>query len=170
MDDIAIETAADAKLAEIERRVQALETKVAALPDAQKIEEHVTEWVKASLPQPVDPTAAPSFKDISLPIPNVESLVTTARTTWAVLEMLAEIKLLLWMLVDRRYHMGWLTRIVTIGLLLAILVSHWWIPFAGYDNFVSRLIDKAGDLVLGLILFMLLSYETRRYKEWRKGR
>ncbi len=155
----------DPKLDDLERRVQTLETKVAALRDAREIDERI----KANQP-PVDSAGPPSFKDIELPIANVQTVVATARTTWALVEMLAEIKTLLWMFVDRRYHMGWLTRLVAIGLMIAILVSHWWVPFGGYDNVASRLIDKCADLVLGLVLFMFLSFETRRYKEWRSKR
>lgn len=157
MNDIA----ADSKLDDLERRVQALETKVSTLPDAKQIDEQI----QANLPPP-----APSFKDIALPIPNVDTLVTTARTTWAIFEMFADIKAMLWMLVDRRYHMGWITRLLTIVLVVAIFLSPWWAPFAGYDNFISRIVDKAIDLVLGLVLFTVLFFETRRYKEWRKGR
>jgi hypothetical protein len=166
-------TAVERALAELERRVQTLETRVAALPDATKLEEHVTERVKASLPPPppaYDPTKLPSFKDIALPIPSVQTLVDTAKTTWTLLEMIGELKMLFWMLVDRRYHMAWLTRVITIVLLGAILLSHWWVPLASYDNPVSRIWDKAVDLLIGVLLFMILNFETRRYKEWRSKR
>ncbi|MBI3822139.1 MAG: hypothetical protein HY289_05595, partial [Planctomycetes bacterium] len=149
-----------------QRRVEALESKVASLPDARQIDERI----KANLPPPVDPTQPPTFKDLALPIPDVDTIVSTARTTWALVEVFAEIKLMLWMLLDRRYHMGWLTRLAAIGLVIAFMLSYLWVPFGGYDNFVSRMIGQAGDLVLGLILFMVLMFETRRYKEWRKGR
>jgi hypothetical protein len=156
-------------LAELERRVQTLEAKVAALPDPWQFEERITQRVKANLP-PVDPTQAPSFKDIELPIPNVQAVVATAKTTWALFGMLSELKMLLWTLLDRRYHVAWITRVITIGLLIMILTSHWWAPLATFDNAISHLWDKVIDLVLGLILFMVLSFETRRYKEWRSKR
>ena len=166
MSDIAFDSATDSKLAELERRVETLETKVAALPDAKQIEDRV----KASLPPPVDPTAPPSFKDIALPIPNVDMIVSTAKTTWTIVEVFGELKTLLWMLIDRRYHMGWLTRVVTIVLLMVILVSHFIWPFARWDMVLSPVWDKLIDLVLGLILFMFLHFEMRRYKEWRGQR
>ena len=160
-------------LADLEHRVQTLETRVAALPDSRQIEERVTERVKASIPPSapsVDPSQAPSLKDISLPIPNMQAIVSTAKTTWALLEMMAELKLLFWMLVDRRYHMGWLTRVITIGLVALILLSHFLTPFAKIDNFVSPIWDKFVDLFLGVVLFTLLNIETRRYKQWRNIR
>lgn len=145
------EVVPDSKLTDLERRVDALEAKV------------------SSLPPPVDPTQAPSLKDISLPIPNVDTIVSTAKTTWALVEVFADIKLMLWMLVDRRYHMGWMTRLAVIGLVIAYALSYVWAPLAGYDNFVSRMIDKGVGLVICLILFVFLMFETRRYKAWRGG-
>ena len=169
MSDIAVESAVDAKLAELERRVDALETKDSALPDAQKIEEHVTERIQAKMPLPVDPTLAPSFKDIEIPIPSVQSVVQTAKTTWLLLEILAELRMLFWTLFDRRYHMAWITRVITLVLLALILTSTWWVPFAKVD-YIGALVDKIADLILGLILFLVLGFEVRRYKEWRSLR
>lgn len=163
-------------VAMLEQRVSVLENRVAALPalpDALQMQEHVIAQVKARLPPPpppIDPSQAPSMRDISLPIPSVQALVDTARTTWSFFEMLNDLKILFWTLVDRRYHMAWLTRVLTIGLLLAILTSHWWAPFASYDNTISRVWDKCIDLFLCLILFMILKFEARRYQEWRYRR
>ena len=160
-------------LAELERRVLALEAKVAAIPDPQQLEERVTQNVKAGLPPPpppVDPTRPPSFRDIEIPMPSVQTVVSTAKATWMLFEMVRELKMLFWMLFDRRYHMAWITRIVCIVLLLLILFSPWWVPLAGADNIASRIWDKVADVFLGLVLFTILSFETRRYKEWRQGR
>jgi len=159
-------------LAELERRVVALEAKVAVIPDSKQLEERVTEKVKASLPPPVaqiDPTRAPGFKDIEIPIPSVQTVVATAKTTWMIFEMFAELRMLFWTLFDRRYHMAWITRFTTIALLILIITSQWWVPLAKVD-YIGGLLDKIADLVLGLILFMVLSFETRRYKEWRSKR
>ena len=84
--------------------------------------------------------------------------------------ILDEMKTFLWMLFDRRYHMGWLTRLITIGLVVFILLSHFIWPFARWDMVISPVWDKLIDLVLGLILFMFLHFEMRRYKEWRGQR
>jgi hypothetical protein len=157
-------------LAALERRVQALEAKVAALPDPRQTEERITERVKANLPPPVDPTFAPSFKDIALPIPSVQTVVAGAKTTWALVAMFNELKMLFWTLLDRRYHMAWITRVIAIVLLPTILLSHFLLPFARLDTVVSPIWDKLVDLFVGLILFMVLSFETRRYKEWRGKR
>jgi hypothetical protein len=160
-DDIAV----DGKLADIEARVLALETKVASLPDAIQLEERI----RANLPPPVDPSKAPSFKDIELPIPNIQTVVATAKGTWAFFEMLNEVKLLFWTLFDRRYHMAWLTRIVTILLLAAIMTSQLWLPFA-FDNFLGHTWEKGINLLISFLLFLVLHYEMRRYQEWRSRR
>ena len=171
MNDLIPDGAAQSTtLAELERRVQALESKVAAIPDSQQIEERVTERVKANLPPPVDPTQPLSLKDVTLPIPNLETVLATARTTWGLIELFGEMKSLLWMLIDRRYHMGWLTRVITLVLLVGILFSHFIWPFARIDMVFSPIWDKLIDLVLGMILFMVLHFETRRYKEWSSKR
>ena len=157
-------------LALLEQRILALEAKVATIPDTQQIEERVAAQVKANLPPPVDPTHSLSFKDVTLPMPSVETLVSTAKATWAILDMLGELKMLVWMLIDRRYHMGWLTRVITIVLVVGILGSHFLWPFARLDTIFSPIWDKMIDLVAGLILFMMLHFEMRRYKDWGSKR
>ena len=177
MNDLVAESPPDANavshaLADLDRRVQSLETKVAALPDEKQIEDRVTEKVKAGLPPPpppVDPTAAPSFRDFEIPIPNMQTVVATAKTTWMFFEMLGELKMLFWTLFDRRYHMAWITRFVTIVLLILIVTAEWWVPFARID-YLGWVVTKIAEFVLGLILFLVLSFETRRYKEWRSKR
>jgi hypothetical protein len=154
-------------LEQLAQRVQKLETTVAALPDARQIEDRVTTRVKASIPPPPPVNEPPSFKDIALPIPSVPTMVATAKTTWALFEMLAELRLLLWMLVDRRYHMAWLTRVIAIVLLAAIMTTHYWLPFAAVA-IVGPLWEKVINLGLALVMFMMLHYEMRRYQQWRQ--
>ncbi|MSU77687.1 MAG: hypothetical protein EXS16_06285 [Gemmataceae bacterium] len=164
MNDIAIESTTDAKFAELERRVLTLETKVALMPSVEQIETRITEQVKAMPPPPVEPPTLPSFKDISVPIPSLQALVNTAKTTWTLIEMFNELKMLFWTLFDRRYHMAWATRVIVIVLLVAILLSSWW-PFA-FDNTIGRLLEKIVNLLLGFVMFFILHIEMRRYQEW----
>ncbi len=154
----------ETRIAELENRVRTLETKVAALPSVEQIETRITEQVKA-MPPPVEPPVMPSFKDISIPIPSLNTLVNTARTTWTLIEMLNELKMLFWTLFDRRYHMAWATRVIVTVLLVAILLSHWWLPFA-FDNVIGRLWEKVINLLLGFVMFFILHFEMRRYQEW----
>jgi hypothetical protein len=153
-------------LAQLEQRVRALETKVAAIPDAKQIEERVTAQVKATLPPPIDPTQAPSFKDIEFPIPDVQTIVSAAKAGWTMFAVLRELNMLFWTLFDRRYHMAWITRIVTIGLLALIFTSQLWLPLA-FDNIVGRIWEKIIILVIAFIMFFVLHFEMRRYQDWR---
>ena len=159
MNDIATD------LADLERRVRALETKVASLPDAKQIDERI----QANLPPSADPSQAPSLKDLSLPIPSVDAIVSTAKTTWTLFAMFNELKMLFWTLFDRRYHMAWLTRVIAIVLLVLIVTSHWWLPLA-FDNVIGHTWEKAVDLMLAFVMFFVLHFEMRRYQEWRSKR
>ena len=62
------------------------------------------------------------------------------------------------MLLDRHYHMAWLTRTLVVLLLIGILTSGLWLNW----------LDKVFDLVLAGMLFLALFCETRRYKAWRE--
>jgi hypothetical protein len=176
MSDIVTQIAPDPSsnghvLADLERRVLILEAKVATLPDSQQIEERVTERVKAGMPPPpppIDPSQAPGFRDIEIPIPSVQNVVAAAKTGWAIWEMFGEMKALFWTLFDRRYHVAWITRFITIGLVILILISEWWVPLARVE-YIGPVVNKIADLLLCLIMFTVLSLETRRYKEWRGG-
>lgn len=160
-------------LAELERRVLALESKVATIPDSKQLEDRVTQNIKAGLPPsppPVDPTKPPSFRDIEIPMPSVQTVVETARATWSVVEMLNELRMLFWTLFDRRYHMAWITRFFALAIFVMVMTSDYWFPLATYDNLASRLWDKVVNVVFCLVLFLVLSFETRRYRAWRQSR
>jgi hypothetical protein len=160
-------------LGELETRVKSLEGTVATLQDTKQLEERITEKVAAKIPKPepaFDHAGPPTLRDIALPIPDARSLLQAAQSTWTFFEMLGEIKTMLWMLLDRRYSMAWPTRFTAVLLLFFIVTSHWWIPIAGWDNFVGRTFDKFLDLALALVLFLFLSFESRRYKSWMKQR
>ncbi len=147
----------------------ALETKVAAMPSVADIDTRITEQVKANPPPPVKLPAMPSLQDFTVPLPSYQSLADTARTTWTLFAMFNELKLLFWTLFDRRYHMAWATRLIVGVILLAIVFSHWWLPFA-FDNIVGRLWEKTINLLLSFVVFFLLHYEMRRYQEWLSRR
>jgi hypothetical protein len=156
-------------LADLQRRVQTLESKVAAIPDTQQIEERITERVQAKLPPPAESTFAPTFKDVAIPIPDLQTVVTGAKTSWLFFETLGEFKILFWTLFDRRYHTAWITRLVTIALLALIFTSQYWLPLT-FDNIIGRTWEKLINLVFAALIFFMLSFEMRRYREWRKGR
>jgi len=73
------------------------------------------------------------------------------------------------MLLNRHYHMAWITRILVFVLLAAIFTSDWWFPLS-FNNWVGHLVDKLFDLVMAGVLLVALFCETRRHKEWRARR
>jgi hypothetical protein len=87
-------------------------------------------------------------------------------SSWLALDMLYELFNVGRMLVDRQYHMAWVTRLLVILVTSAILTSGFWFPLA-WDNWVGHLLDKLFDLLLAAVLFLALYCETKRYKEWR---
>ncbi len=158
-------------LGELEARVQSLEGTVATLQDTRQLEERITAKVAAQLPKapPPDHAGPPTLSDITIPMPDVNTLLNAAKNTWMVIELLVELKTLLWMLVDRRYHMAWFTRFWAMVLLVMILTSQWWFPLA-FDNLVGHFLEKLLNLFLGLIMFLTLHYEMGRYRTWLKKR
>jgi hypothetical protein len=86
------------------------------------------------------------------------------RRTWLLLDTLAELRAILRMFVDPRYHMslfGWLTPLL---LAVAMLTSGWWLPLAAVPG-VGWLLDKLVDLAICFVLFKVLGHEARRYRE-----
>ena len=69
-----------------------------------------------------------------------------------ILEMVAEMKMLFWTLFDRRYHMAWLTRFITLGLLVMLFM----IRISGFrwrriDNILSRVLGQVRQPVRGFL-------------------
>jgi hypothetical protein len=105
---------------------------------------------------------APGLKPAAEPAPSL--VPAGVRRTWVLLDALAELRAILRMFVDPRYHMslfGWLTPLV---LAVAILTSGWWLPLAAVPG-VGWLLDKIVDLFLAFVLFKVLGHEARRYRE-----
>src|SRR5205823_6397063 len=92
------------------------------------------------------------------------TLRQVAHSSWLIFDVLRELVTVGRMLLDRRYHMAWVTRILVIVFTSAILTSGWWFPLA-FDNWFGHIVDKLFDLVLAGALFLALFCETRRYKE-----
>jgi hypothetical protein len=79
-------------------------------------------------------------------------------------DLLIEARVIVRMYVDPRYRMSWWGRLALV-LLIAFVLTRLWVPFASLALFGISPIEKAADLVLGFILFKLLGYEVRRYRE-----
>ena len=86
------------------------------------------------------------------------------RRTWILLDALTELRAMYWMFFDPRYRLSWTARLGPLVILGLILTSGFWMPATGLP-YIGLVIDKLVDLVLAYVLFKLLSYEARRYRE-----
>jgi hypothetical protein len=85
------------------------------------------------------------------------------------LDVLNELRVLLRMLVDPRYHLTWLGRVAPLVVLILIWLSDWdklaflfpWnlIPILGYY------VNKLFQIVLLFIIFKVLTKEVERYRQ-----
>jgi hypothetical protein len=162
-------------LHELEDRVRALETTVAALGDTRQMEERVTERVSAQLPR-VDAAAVvaalatqplpPAVKTLVGAATHPSTLKQVAQSSWLAFDMVQELVSVGRMLLDRRYHTAWITRFFVIVFAIAIFTSGLWVPLNS-ATVIGPVIEKLVNLLLGVVLFLALVCETRRYKAWR---
>lgn len=152
-------------LAELEQRVQTLEATVAQLRDTRQLEERITERIATQLPPPPEPAPTPPLELIG----RASTLQTAVESSWLLVELAGELRGMFAMLFDGRYHMAWVTRVTSIVLVVALLTSSWWFPLSLLPM-IGGYVDKLLDLALALVLFVLLTRETRRYRDWRASR
>ncbi|MCI0682845.1 MAG: hypothetical protein L0Y71_12150 [Gemmataceae bacterium] len=94
-----------------------------------------------------------------------------AWSSWLLIEMFREAKLLVRMIFDHRYHMAWTTRIIALILFPAIVLAHWWVPLLFFwfppiwFNVTREVCVNLVNLALAFALFKALNRETRRYQE-----
>jgi hypothetical protein len=184
MSHVAEDHPAGQPLLPLEERVRMLESAVAALQDTHALEYRLAERLgqqmqaavtseaerlaetrlqagssaAEAVPQPV-PQAVPLGMPFSLRAKFVDLpllLVEICREAVAIFRMFF----------DLHYKVAWSTRLLTIILLPAILLSAWWAPLA-HLPVVGEIVDKLVDLVLAFVMFKALSREARRYMESR---
>jgi hypothetical protein len=157
------------ELAALETRVQHLEAAVAPLQDIQTFEDRIVERVAARLPHGSDSqtaanlmaAAGSALRTMAAPVGQ-----TALRAPWLAVDLYQEIVAIARMFFDLNYKVGWLTRLLVLILVPAILTSHWWLPFANVW-LVGELLDKLVDLALAFVVFKALSREAQRYREFR---
>ena len=152
-------------------RVSRLENAVAQLQDTKELEDRVAERVAKRLKR--NNADATGFIDSSnRPMPPTADDVTALappRTGWLgwtlFLEMLHELRLMFRLYFDRRYRPTWLGRIAPPVILIMILLSYLWIPFASIMPWViERPVEKTVDLLLAFVLIKILKREVHRYR------
>jgi hypothetical protein len=161
-------------LVHLEQRVRRLEDAVVQLQDTRPLEERVVERVTArvrvSAAHDGPPAAVPVAEAPPQAVP-VLPVVTAPpmRPLGLLRETLAELRSMIAMYVDRRYRMTWTGRLLPAVLLGLLMLSLYWFPglllVYSVSPTLSMLLDKIVDLVLAYILFKLLAWEAKRYRE-----
>ena len=83
---------------------------------------------------------------------------------WFFSDAYAEIRAMLHMYFDPRYHLTWKTRVLPLVLVAAILTSYFWVP-GTVIPVVGVVLNKLVDLLLCYFLYKVLTREARRYRE-----
>lgn len=172
---LSVDAHAGADDLELARRVERLESEVAALKsDARRdnaaLEEHIVERVTERIQMKARSeqiTATPPMASAARePYADQAPISVHARGYgWLIVDMYHDARLIVLMLRDRRYALAWTTHLVVWVFLLAIFTSGWWLfPFA-YLPWIGQYIDKLVDLLLAFGVYKALSREARRYRE-----
>jgi hypothetical protein len=92
------------------------------------------------------------------------AMMNGVRRTFLFFEMLTEMRAIWCMYTDPRYRMSWGGRMVPLALALFLLTSSFLVPGAQI-SVVGTIIDKLACAIPAFVLFKLLTYEARRYRE-----
>jgi hypothetical protein len=114
---------------------------------------------KQLLPSLVRPDASPAGPSLSHP-----PRPGTSPRMWLVWDAIAEARVIFRMYVDPRWSLSWMARMAPPVLLAAFVLIHYWMPFA-IVPIIGPIVEKAGELVIGFLLFKVLAYESRRYRQ-----
>ncbi len=171
----------------LEQRVRRLEELVTLLQDHRAAQPHL-----ASAPEEPRPTPQPSESrpapppaptairlDVAKPLPVATAVppsvpasvpglfhsVTRTGALWLFWETWAEARAIVRMFVDPRYNLPWSARVLPLVLLVAILTTRFWLPFASIPFLGDWLLVKLVDLLLAFLLFKWLGHEARRYRQ-----
>jgi hypothetical protein len=166
----------------LEQRLHRLEDAVAALQDTRQLEERLVERVVDRISRNPPPLREPSRLVIearrsSLPALGLlrpasgappEAIPVSAPApaqSWLLIDAFTEARAMLHMFFDPRYRMTRLVRLLSLGLIVLILTSWYWLPGTSLlPGMVASLLSKAVDLILAFVLYKILSREARRYR------
>jgi hypothetical protein len=151
----------------LERRVRRLEEEMDALKDTRALEERVALRVTERLQKVADSgqftATSPPAATMSFPVERA-ALAARDRHGWLLFDMIADARLILRMLLDKRYAQAWTTHLVVWLFVPAILTSRWWFPLS-YVPFFGSFFDKALDLLMAFCVYKALSREARHYRQ-----
>jgi hypothetical protein len=161
---------------QLEQRVTRLEDALSTLQDTSYLEDRLVERVihrldngtrersetnqlTADRARNLLPAAMSFIQDSST------SAASHAGQPWLLNDLYAEGRLIIRMLLDRRYRGTWFTRVVPLVLLIAIATSWIWLPGTSLlPTILMTIIDKTVDLLLAFCIFKILSREAHRYR------
>lgn len=161
----------------LEHRVKRLEDAVASLQDTRVLEERIIERLsrspslQSSNKEKVIDRKYLSGAESSKPKSDSEKSAfpqESLKQAWFFIDVWKEFSTICKMFFDVRYHMGWFTRILTIILVPAFLLSNYWprppIPI------VAEIWERVFFLLVAFFFFKALSREAQRYKHFRELR
>jgi hypothetical protein len=166
----------------LEQRVSRLEDAFAALQDTQLMEDRVVERVAQRLEsaRPAFPDARGLIVDAPRMLPprmvepfledgsgadagNDGAAAAAVGSTWLLLDVVREFRLIVRMLMDYRYRMTWTGRVVPLVALGIVFFS--WVLIGGRFLYLGDWVDKVIDAVLVVVVYKVLGREARRYQE-----
>ena len=150
-----------------ELRLRRLEDSLANLQNAEWLAEHVAERVSARLEHHLANGALPQVKAAEVPAEAPVAEPAKDSPSWFLPELVREIRAMVHMFRDVRYHVNPLTWVVVLFTLPAALLTHFWFPFLSWIPVAGTILDKLFALTIAFIGFKALSREARRYQRFR---
>jgi hypothetical protein len=118
---------------------------------------------KAAMPG-APATTAPAAPQATPAVGSAAGATERARRVWLLWDLVAEARAIVRMYLDPRYRLSWLGRVVPLGLVAAFVLTDSWLPMPNIP-ILRWLVEKAVELGIGFVLFKVLGYEARRYRE-----
>ena len=164
----------------LDQRLRRLEDAIASLQDTRPLEDRITERVTQRLQgRPASgvadkvmerrPSPPPTAGNASPPVPPAPVAVApppVLRQPWLLFDLIAELRAMVRMFFDVRYHVGWSTRLTVLVLLPLLLLSRFWLPLS-WVPVAGPVFDKLVDLLLAFVIYKALSREAHRYLQTR---
>jgi hypothetical protein len=167
-------------VAALRERIHRLEDAVAALQDTRPLEDRVVERVVERVRPPIA-RDNPEIKNGSRPPVlgvvrgNEESAPPAAipmglretpsarqKSPWLLFDLLGEVRTIVRMYFDPRYHMSRLARLMPVVVLVIVALS--WFFLDGHILYIGTVIDKLIDLFLFVLTYKVLTREADRYR------
>jgi hypothetical protein len=159
----------------LEQRLSRLENAIATLQDTRCLEERVAERVADRIERTTENSRMSSANGETAPriaADKVHGLndhsvvpaavpIAAARSKLLLIDTYQDLRAMVRMSFDRRYHVSWTAKVIPVTALVLMLLS--WVTI-GSIPFVGWLLDKAVDIVLAFVAYKVLCREAGRYR------